>query len=56
MLFRIITLIRRWIRMPKPKSPVRVGWAEAVRKIAAAGDDAQVLPEFSNSFDDEWIW
>jgi hypothetical protein len=56
MLSRILAQIRRLFVMRKPKAPVRVGWEEAGRKIAAAGDDSPVLPEFSNSFDDEWVW
>jgi antitoxin MazE len=40
----------------KPKAGVRVGWAEAGRKIAAAGDDAPVLPEFTNVDDEDWAW
>lgn len=30
----------------KPAAPLRAGWAEASRRIASAGDDALVLPEF----------
>lgn len=36
--------------------PVRVGWAEASKKIAAAGDDALVMGEFSNAADTEMTW
>lgn len=35
----------------------RVGWAEAARRMHAAGDDALLDPPQSNSFDDgEWEW
>jgi antitoxin MazE len=34
----------------------RAGWAEASRKIAAAGDDALAWPEFANAADDELRW
>jgi antitoxin MazE len=37
---------------PVPRS----GWAEAARKIAAAGDDALVLGEFANDADEEIVW
>jgi antitoxin MazE len=32
----------------RPKGVPRIGWAEASRKLAAACDDALVLPEFVN--------
>jgi antitoxin MazE len=38
------------------KSAPRAGWAEASRKIAAVGDDALVLPEFSNEGDADLKW
>ena len=31
----------------KPAAPVRNGWAEASKEIAARGDDVLVLPDFS---------
>jgi len=39
-----------------PASPARKGWAEAARKIAAAGDDALVMGEFGNDVDSELTW
>lgn len=39
-----------------PSKQVRVGWAEASKKIAAAGDDALVMGEFGNADDAEWTW
>jgi antitoxin MazE len=40
---------------PPAKRP-REGWAEASVSLAAAGDDALVLPEFSNSEDGALSW
>jgi antitoxin MazE len=40
----------------RPKAAPRSGWAEASRKLAAAGDDALVLPEFVNEGDAELTW
>lgn len=35
----------------------RTGWDEAFARMAAAGDDAALLPEDGNAFDDEeWTW
>jgi antitoxin MazE len=34
----------------------RAGWAEASRKVAAAGDDALVWPEFANADDATLRW
>jgi antitoxin MazE len=41
----------------RPAKPiVRSGWAEASRRIAATGEDALTLPEFSNEEDKNWVW
>lgn len=40
----------------RPRSAPRTGWAEASRQIAASGDDALVLPEFSNEADADLKW
>jgi len=40
----------------KPKAEPRSGWAEAAKKIAAAGDDALLLPAFANEDDAELTW
>jgi antitoxin MazE len=40
----------------RPKSAPRTGWAEASQELAAAGDDALVLPEFANENDAELKW
>lgn len=34
----------------------REGWAESSKKIAAAGDDQLVMPEFVNEGDKELVW
>ena len=39
-----------------PASPVRAGWAQAAKEIAAAGDDALVMGEFGNVGDEELVW
>lgn len=44
------------IVLRKPKQKVREGWAEASRKIAAAGDDALVWPEVANEGDKNLKW
>lgn len=51
MLVRGDTLVLR-----RPKPAPRSGWAEASRKVAAAGADALVLPEFSNEADTDLEW
>ena len=40
----------------KPNKAVRSGWAQASKKLAAAGDDALVLGEFSNQVDADLVW
>ncbi len=40
----------------RPKTAPRTGWAEASRRLAEAGDDALVLPEFANEEDAELQW
>jgi antitoxin MazE len=41
------------IVLRRPKEKAREGWAEASRKIAEAGDDKLVWPEFRNETDAE---
>lgn len=38
------------------KDHPRAGWAEDAKRIAEAGDDALVWPEFANEGDDELTW
>ncbi len=40
----------------KPSKPVRAGWADAARKIAAVGDDVLVMLEFANEADADLKW
>ncbi len=40
----------------RPASPVRAGWADAARKIAANRDDELVMGEFGNADDRGLIW
>jgi len=44
------------IVLRRPAKPTRVGWADASKAIAAAGDDELVLGEFSNVDDAELAW
>jgi antitoxin MazE len=44
------------IVLRRPQNKVRDGWAEASRRIASAGDDALVWPEFANDGDAELQW
>ncbi|MEG1769905.1 MAG: AbrB/MazE/SpoVT family DNA-binding domain-containing protein [Comamonas sp.] len=44
------------IVLRKPVKPVRAGWAQAAVAIAAAGDDALLMGEFSNAADPELAW
>jgi antitoxin MazE len=39
-----------------PKLRPRSGWAEASRKLAAAGDDKLIWPEFANELDASLEW
>lgn len=44
------------IVLRKPRRNPRQGWAEASRRIAAAGDDKLVWPEFVNRDDEALKW
>jgi len=44
------------IVMAPVKRRARAGWAEASRKIAAAGDDELAWPEFGNAEDKGLVW
>jgi antitoxin MazE len=43
-------VIEKVVRVP------RQGWAEDSQRIAAAGDDGLVWPEFANDDDVTWEW
>jgi antitoxin MazE len=45
----------RVVLVPAESHP-RAGWADAARKLAAAGDDDLVWPEFANAGDDDLRW
>ncbi|MEX3958707.1 antitoxin MazE [Trinickia symbiotica] len=40
----------------RPLKKAREGWADASKRLAAAGDDALVMGEFGNGEDAEWSW
>jgi antitoxin MazE len=40
----------------RPKAASRTGWAQQCKEIAAAGEDALLLPEFGNEADAELKW
>jgi antitoxin MazE len=40
----------------RPKAAPRSDWAAASQRLAAAGDDALVLPEFANEGDARLKW
>ena len=44
------------IVLRRPKSNAREGWAAASQRIATAGDDALVWPDFPNEGDAELQW
>jgi antitoxin MazE len=51
-----ITLERGVIVLRKPRCNPRQGWAEASRRLAEAGDDKLVWPEFGNRDDGDLQW
>jgi antitoxin MazE len=51
-----IALERGAIVLRKPQQSPRQGWAEASRKLAEAGDDKLVWPEFANWDDENLQW
>jgi antitoxin MazE len=51
-----IVVERDTIVLRKPRRNPRHGWAEASRKIAAAGDDKLIWPEFGNRNDEALKW
>ncbi|MDB5828252.1 MAG: mazE [Variovorax sp.] len=44
------------LTLRKPSNPVRVGWAEASKQIAAAGENELVMGEFANDADADLTW
>jgi antitoxin MazE len=51
-----IALERGAIVIRKPRRNPRQGWAEASRRIAEAGDDKLIWPEFANRDDGDLEW
>jgi antitoxin MazE len=39
-----------------PAQPVRSGWEEASKALAAAADDALIMPQFGNAEDEAITW
>lgn len=44
------------IILRKPSPPVREGWAEAAKALAASGDDSLLMGEFANEGDEDFTW
>ena len=40
----------------KPRKQARVGWGDASKAVAQAGDDTLVMGEFGNADDSELTW
>lgn len=51
-----IAVERGAIVLRKPRLNPREGWAEASRRIAAAGDDRLTWPDFGNRDDGDLEW
>jgi antitoxin MazE len=51
-----MTVENETIVLRKPIEPVRAGWGEAARRIAAAGDDALVMGDVGNIEDEDLQW
>lgn len=52
----ILSIEKGAIVLRKPPVSSREGWAEASKRIASAGDDALVWPEFGNEADKDLKW
>ena len=44
------------ITLRRSSQPVRAGWSDAARVIAAQGEDALLMGDFGNSQDAELVW
>ncbi|MDH3459571.1 MAG: AbrB/MazE/SpoVT family DNA-binding domain-containing protein [Burkholderiaceae bacterium] len=51
-----MTVERGTLVLRKPAQPARDGWAESAQRVAVAGDDALVMPEFANEGDAALAW
>jgi antitoxin MazE len=52
----VLSIEKGAIVLRKPAASSREGWAEASKRIASAGDDALVWPEFGNEADKDLKW
>ena len=51
-----IALERGAVVLRRPRRKPREGWAEASRRIAQAGDDKLIWPDFANRNDGDLEW
>lgn len=51
-----LTVEKGVIVLRKPAAGSRDGWAQASKRVAAAGDDVLVWPEFGNEIDQDIKW
>jgi antitoxin MazE len=51
-----MTVERGAIVLRKPAKPVRSGWGEAAKVVAAGGGDRLVMGEFGNEADSDLVW
>lgn len=51
-----IAVEKNCIVLRRPRDKAREGWSEASRRIAAAGEDRLVWPEFGNEADADLEW
>jgi antitoxin MazE len=51
-----LSLDKDRIVLARVKGHPRAGWAEAAKRVADAGDDSLVWPEFGNAGDAELEW
>jgi antitoxin MazE len=51
-----LTLEKGRVVLAPAKPHPRAGWTDAAKRLAAAGDDALVWPEFPNADDDRLEW
>lgn len=52
----VLTIEKGAIVLRKPAAGSREGWAEASKRVASAGDDVLVWPEFGNDADKGLKW
>jgi antitoxin MazE len=47
-------IVRKGSITLRPRARLREGWAQAAAECHARGDDALVLGDFANDFDEAW--